>query len=211
MSKLFILLSLLGTLNHTSYAQSIADLLIQLELDEQKLSSMKNTLQEMYQGYTELKQGYTRIRDIAKDNFNLHAVFLDALLAISPAVRGDPRITTIINSEYSIVSGYRTANARWTAAGVFNGQELEYIISTYSALLQRCLQSVEELTMVLTADQLRMSDAERMQAIGRINADTQAQLTMMQQLDNTLSIQTAQRLKEAGDINTLKALYDLPN
>jgi hypothetical protein len=211
MTKLFALLGLLGALGRPAHAQSIADLLIQFELDKEKLSSMKNTLQEMYQGYTELKQGYTRIRDIAKGNFNLHAGFLDALLAISPAVRGDPRITVIINSEYSIVSGYQTANTRWTTAGVFTGQELDYIIGTYSAVLQRCLQSIEELTMILTADQLRMSDAERMQAMGRIDTDTQAQLAMMQELDNTLSLQTAQRLREAGDINTLKALYDLPN
>ena len=32
---------------------------------------MKSTLQEMYKGYTTVQQGYTRIRDIAKDNFNL--------------------------------------------------------------------------------------------------------------------------------------------
>ncbi len=211
MNKLFILFCLLSTLSFRGRAQSIADLLVELELDEQKLSSMKNTLQEMYQGYAELKQGYTHIRDIAKDNFNLHQGFLDAMLAISPAVSSDPRITVIINSEYRIVSGYNTANTRWTTAGVFTGQELDYIIGTYSALLERCLQSVEELTMILTADQLRMSDAERMQAIGWINADTQAQLAMMQELDNTLSIQTAQRLKEAGDINSIKALYDLPN
>jgi hypothetical protein len=211
MSKLLILLSLVSTLSFRGRAQSITDLLIQLELDKEKLSSMKNTLKEMYQGYTELKQGYTRIRDIAKSNFNLHAAFLDALLVISPAVQSDPRIPVIINSEYSIVAGYQTANTRWTAAGVFTGQELDYIINIYSAILQRCLQSVEELTMILTADQLRMSDAERMQAIGRIDADTQAQVAMMQELNNTLSIQTAQRLQEAGDINTLKALYDLPN
>src|ERR1700683_135843 len=89
MNKLFILFSLVSTLSFHGHTQSIADLLIQFELDKEKLSSMKNTLQEMYQGYTELKQGYTRIRDIAKGNFNLHAAFLDALLAISPAVRSD--------------------------------------------------------------------------------------------------------------------------
>jgi hypothetical protein len=94
---------------------------------------------------------------------------------------------------------------------VFSSQELAYILGTYSALLQRCLQSVEELTMVLTADELRMSDAERMAAIGRVQNDTRAQLTMMQGLDNTLSIQVAQRQREARDINSLKSLYDLPN
>jgi hypothetical protein len=132
-------------------------------------------------------------------------------LAVSAAVTGDPRIPVILNTEYSILSGYRSANTRWAASGVFTAQEMDYIVNTYSALLQRCLQSVEELTMVLTADELRMSDADRMQTIGRINSDTQAQLGMMQELDNSLSIQTVERLREAGDINTLKALYGLPN
>jgi hypothetical protein len=211
MTKLILFIGLLGTFPHPGHAQSITDLLLQLELDKEKLTSMKNTLQEMYQGYDELKQGYTHIRDIAKGNYNLHAAFLDAMLVISPAVSSDPRITVILNNEYSIVAGYGSANARWSASGVFTAQELTYIIQTYSALLQRCLQSIEELTMILTADELRMTDNDRMQAIGRINADSQAQLSMMQQLDNTLSIQTVQRLREAGDINTLKALYDLPN
>lgn len=172
---------------------------------------MKNTLQEMYKGYESLQTGYTHIRDIAKANFNLHQTFLDALLAISPAVRSDPRIPGILNAEFSIVSAYRSVNARWGNSGVFTAQELDYIVTLYSALLQRCQQSMEELTMVLTADELRMSDAERMQSIGRIDTDSRGQLAMMQQLDNSLSLETAQRLKAAGDINTLKLLYGLPN
>jgi hypothetical protein len=211
MTRLFLLICLLGAFGHPGRAQSIADLLVELELDKEKLSSMKNTLQEMYQGYESLEHGYTNIRDIAKGNFSLHQAFLDALWLISPAVRADPRITDILNREYTIVSGYQSANARWSASGVFTASELNYIVGRYSGLLQRCLQSVEELTMVLTADELRMSDDERLQVIGRVNGETQAQLAMMQHLDNTLSIQTTQRLKEQGNINTLKLLYGLSN
>ena len=65
--------------------------------------------------------------------------------------------------------------------------------------------------MILTADQLRMSDGERMQAINRIDEDTRQQAALLQQLDNTLSIQTEQRLKEQGDINTLNSIYGLPH
>lgn len=192
-------------------AQSIPELLLQLSLDEQKLSSMKSTLQQMYTGYATLEKGYTNIRDIAKGNFTLHQGFLDALWLISPAVQNDPRITTILNAEYSIVTNYRSASSRWSGSGVFTPQELNSIIDTYTALLQRCEQSIEELTMVITADQLRMSDAQRLQAIGRIDTETREQMGILQALNNTLSIQTAQRLKEAGDINTLKLLYGLPN
>src|ERR1700748_2944819 len=99
---------LIGLVGAPAHAQSIPDLLLQLSLDEQKLSSMKNTLQQMYQGYATLETGYTHIRDIAKGTFTLHEAFLDALWLISPAVQNDPRITNILNAQYSIVSGYRT-------------------------------------------------------------------------------------------------------
>jgi purine nucleoside permease len=56
-----------------------------------------------------------------------------------------------------------------------------------------------------------MADADRMQAIGRIQTDTQGQLATMQQMDNNLSILAMKRLKERGDINTIKSLYGLPN
>jgi hypothetical protein len=197
MTKLLLLLGMLGALRSPGKAQSIADLLVQLELDKEKLSSMKSTLNEMYQGYTELKDGFTHIRDIAKANFNLHANFLNALLAVSSSVSGDPRINVILDREYRIVAGYASVDPSWKDA--------------YTGLLQRCLQSAEELTIILTANELRMSDAERMQAIGRIDLDTQAQLILMQQLNDAISIQVAQRQRAARDINSLKSLYDLPN
>ena len=213
MKKLFIVITitLVTTVTGNADAQSIEQLVEQLILDKEKLTSLKANLQQMDNGYTLLKNGYTNVRNIAKGTFSLHKAYLDALLLVSPAVRNDPRIATIINAEYSIVAGYHAANARWSGSGVFTPQELTYIIDLYSMLLQRCMQSIEELTMVLTADQLRMSDGQRMQAIGRIDEETRQQLAILQQLDNNLSIQTEQRLKEQGDINTLNSMYAIPH
>lgn len=213
MKKLFIVITitLVTTVTGNADAQSIEQLVEQLILDKEKLTSLKANLQQMDNGYTLLKNGYTNVRNIAKGTFSLHKAYLDALLLVSPAVRNDPRIATIINAEYSIVAGYHAANARWSGSGVFTPTELAYIIDLYSMLLQRCMQSIEELTMVLTADQLRMSDGQRMQAIGRIDEETRQQLAILQQLDNNLSIQTEQRLKEQGDINTLESMYAIPH
>ena len=69
---LTLCISLLGSFLQTSHAQSIADLVEQLILDEQKLTSMKTTLQEMYDGYTKLQKGFSDIRDVANGNFGLH-------------------------------------------------------------------------------------------------------------------------------------------
>src|ERR1700744_6274020 len=108
-------------------AQSTADLLEQLSLDIQKLASMKSLLQEMYQGYEIVEKGLGDIKDIEQGNFNLHKVFLDGLLAVSPAVQNDARIVDILNDEYTIVSEYKASLARLRAGGRFTVAELDYI------------------------------------------------------------------------------------
>jgi hypothetical protein len=212
MTRLFFTLSisLLLTSNPVR-SQSIADLAAQLSLDAQKLSSIKSTLQDMYKGYESLRQGYTRVRDIARDNFNLHQLFLDGLWVLSAAVRNDPRIEVIIETEYHLVAIYQAASSRLAGSTAFTPQELDYILSAFSAVLDRSLQSMQELTMVTTDGQLRMSDDQRLQVITRIDTETRAQLSSLQQFDNSLTVQAAQRQKEANDINTLKSIYGISN
>src|ERR1700679_2716289 len=103
MIKLVSTLALGLTLTQ-AHSQSIIQLTEQLAFDVKKLVSIKSTLQEMYQGYEDLQKGYTHIRDIVKDNFNLHAVFLDALWIVSQSVRNDPRLDDIFNTEYRLVA-----------------------------------------------------------------------------------------------------------
>lgn len=192
-----------------AHGQSIVDLTEELALDAQKLSSMKATLQEMYQGYTELKDGYTRIRDIVKDNFNLHDAYLDALWVVSPAVRNDPRMQEIIINVERIIDVYQAATGR--LGGVWTTQELNFIDGTFSLLLQRSQQVVNELTMISTDNELRMNDAQRMQALARIDTEVKSELSFMERFDQELAIEAARRGQESNDINTLKSIYGLPN
>lgn len=207
--SLILLIGLFGTAGNELRSQTIADLVTQLSLDTEKLTSIKGTLQDMYKGYESLSQGYTHIRDIARDNFNLHQQFLDGLWVLAPTVRSDPRITNTLNTEYRFLAAYKTATAGLGSSSLFTPQELAYIINTYSSLLQLTLQSIEELTMVITDNQLRMSDAQRLQAISRIDTDSRSRLVFLQQFNNTLAIQAAQRQQTAGDINILKSFYGI--
>jgi hypothetical protein len=192
-------------------AQSVSDLLTQLVLDTQKLSELKGILRDMYTGYEVLNKGYTAIKNISEGNFNLHKVYLDGLLAISPAVQHYGRIVDILNAEYSIVSEYKAASNRLHSDGHFTSQELNYISDTWSALFRRSLKCIDELTMVITADQLRMSVALGLKAIDRVYSDITRQLSFLRQLNNNASIQAIQRNKEANDIGTLKSIYGMPD
>jgi hypothetical protein len=209
MNKIFLILAL-ALLAMSGQSQSILDLTQQLAFDTEKLASLKSTLQEMVQGYTQLKTDYTRIRDIVKDNFNLHKAFLDALWVLSPAVRGDPRMGAIVNTASKIITAYRSG-ALTAANPVFTAQELAYINGTLAALLDRCNEELDELSMVTTDFELRMSDDQRIAVLDHIEANLQTELAFCREFNKTLAVEAARRQKEAGDLHTLKRLYGLPD
>jgi hypothetical protein len=210
MLKGIITLALVLTLTQ-SHAQTIIQLTQQLAFDVQKLASIKSTLQEMYQGYENLEKGYTRVRDIVKDNFNLHEVFLDALWVVSQSVRNDPRLEEIVNTEYRIVALYKTATLNAGSNPVWSPTEFGYINGAFGAVLTRSQQAIDELTMVTTDNELRMSDAERLSALDRIDTELQQELAFLEQFNNELAIETTRRNQEMNDVKTLKSLYGLSN
>lgn len=209
MKKLLLLLALPATA-FTGRSQSIPDLTEQLALDVQKLASIKSTLNEMIGSYDQLRSGYTHIRDIVRDNFNLHKSFLDALWILSPAVRSDPRLASLLNRTTNLITHWQRTT-RLGGSPFFTTQERSTITATLDALFQRCSQAIEELTLVTTDNELRMSDAQRLTAIDRIDAQVAAGEVFLQQFKDMLALEAARRGREANDITTLKALYGLPD
>jgi hypothetical protein len=205
--KLVVLGMILLGWSGVARSQSITQLLTQLELDVQKLTELKTILNDLYTSYSVLDKGYSAIRDIAQGNFSLHKAYLDGLLAISPTVSGYYRVAEIIQNEITIVSEYKAAYRAWSAGGHFSTAELNYISQVYAALLSKSEQCLDALAMVVTADQLRMSDADRLGTIDRIDTDIGSQLNHLRQFNNSTALQAAQRAQEAGDLQTIKSLY----
>lgn len=203
----FLLVICLFPCSRPLQAQSIEQLIEQLTLDIQKLSELKTILRDMQDGYQVIDKGYINIRDIVKGNFSLHKTFLDGLLDVSPTVRRYYKVAAIIDRERTIITEYQAANRRWASSGLFAPGELDYVGRMYKALSVRGSQCLDRLTTVITADKLRMSDAERMQAIDRIYADVMEQLTGLRQFNAAVSIQSLQRQHEQNNLQFLKKMY----
>ena len=190
-------------------AQSVADDIQQLLLDVQKLAQMKQILSAMYSEYTMLQQGYEQIKGLSQGTFSLHKAFLDGLLLVSPAVSSYPKVTDIISKEASLIGSYNASSGYFRGSGVFTSQELGGFSTNYGSLLQRGQKDVDELTMVITDGELRMSDAERLTAIDRIDADMTRQLTLLHSFNNMAALQAAQRARAAREVGTVRGLYGI--
>jgi hypothetical protein len=179
----------------------------QLLLDIEKLTQFKAILSDMEQGYTMLTQGYQQVKDLFQDNFNLHSVFLDALLQVNPEVAKYARVADIIADEVSMLSEYKKAYSRFQNSGVFNADELGYLANVYANLTSAALNDVNDLTNVITASKLRMSDDERLSAIDRIYASSSDKLTFLRTFNRKTSVLALQRQQAQNEVNNLKSLY----
>jgi hypothetical protein len=206
-----IIAALTFTLAFTAPArtQSLADDIKQLLLDYQKLKEERQILTDMYTAYNIIHQGYDQIKSIAHGNFALHQTFLNSLLAVSPAVRNYYKVANIINNEAKLVKEYQSAQHYFQSTGHFTANELTYFNDLYANLLSSSLTNLDELTMVMTADELRMSDSERLTAIDRIDDSMSAQLSTLRAFNNANAITDGQRSIQAADIESLQNLYGI--
>ncbi|SMD01441.1 hypothetical protein [Pedobacter nyackensis] len=205
MKKIILIFMLMAAFAGISYGQSQE--VQQLLLNVEKLSQMKNILSDMKKGYEVVSKGYNSVKNIAQGNFSLHEVFLDAMMLVSPEVKKYRRIADIITYQSDIVSEYKSAFNRFRSGGNFTISELDYLSKVYSQLFNQSLDNLDQLVMVITANKLRMSDDERLQAIDRIFADTEDKLMFLRSFNQKTSILNLQRAREKADISGLQQFY----
>ena len=178
----------------------------QLILNWEKLTQFKKILQNMYDAYKILDKGYTAVKDISEGNFNLHKNFLDGLMEVSPAVKKYNRIADIINYQLRISKEYKSALNQFKEDKQFTVQELEYLEKVYANLFKQSLKSLEELSMIITAGKLRMSDDERLQAINRIYEAAVDQFSFLKEFNNNTALLSLQRKSEQTEIKMSRVI-----
>jgi hypothetical protein len=183
----------------------------QLILNIEKLSQFKKILSDMKKGYELLSGGYKMVKDMSEGNFNLHKTFLDALMQVSPIVKKHKRVGDIINFQMLLMKESKNGLNRFVKSGNFSEKEISYFEKVYGNLLSQSLRNLDELTMVLTADKLRMSDDERLQAVDDIYLQMQDKLLFLRNFNATSNVLALQRAKEAKDVYASKELQELKN
>ena len=179
----------------------------QLLLDWEKLAQFKQILKDLKDGYQILHKGYTTIRDISSGNFKLHKNFLDALEQVSPAVKKYKKIADIFSYQIAIVKQYKGAFQEFKKDKTFSSDEISYMGRVYSNLLNESLKNLDELTMVITAGKLRMSDDERLAAIDKIYTSMEEQFNFLQDFNTSTEYLSLQRKGEQAEIEMSRKIH----
>ncbi len=207
MKKLIIglWLAMMPVLKLYAQSQEVQQLLLNVE----KLAQLKQLLSDMKKGYQVVSTGYNSIKNLSEGNFSLHKTFLDGLMQVNPAIRKYHRVKQIIDYQIILVKEYKSAFNGFKKQKVFSSGELDYMGRVYSNLFKQSLHNMDELTAVVTADKLRMSDDERLKAIDRIYLDMQDKLLFLRGFNNSTSVLGSQRDREKREIEAMKGIYGI--
>ncbi|WP_025144950.1 hypothetical protein [Pedobacter jeongneungensis] len=203
---LWVVIMFLGFI---SKANAQTDEIAQLALNIEKLAQLKSILTDLKKGYTIVSNGYGTIKNISEGNFNMHELFLDGLLQVSPAVQKYYKVAGIINYQVRLVKVYKSAFNRFKTAGCFNPKEIEYISGVYGRLTSESLRNLDDLANVVTANKLRMSDDERIREIDRIYADMEDKTTFLKSFNSSTSMLVIQRRKQLSEIEGVRKMSDI--
>lgn len=210
MKKIRILpIILCATLLRSVHSYGQGQELEQLALDIEKLTQFKSILSNMKSGYQVISGGYNTVKNISKGNFSLHQDFLNGLMALSPTVRHYKRVAEIISMQTQIIRAYKTAFSKYSSSNLFTASELGYIAKVHERLVKDCAENMDELFTVITAGELRMSDAERLGAIDRIYHSMSDKKSFLGHFTSSNNILILQKIRQQKSNKQLQGLYGL--
>ncbi len=183
----------------------------QLRLDMEKLVQFKAMLAEMKAGYQSMTKGYGLIINGVADNYDLHSRYLHSLLEVSESVKRDPTLLRIQSSQSRLAVSYRTLLSKYQSSGLFSTYEIAEIVKGLQPILETCHADQDLVSDVLSSGKLRMTDAERLSVLAKVQQSVYRQLAKFNQrqleLDQQLALRR-QRVKDREDIRKItKGIY----
>jgi hypothetical protein len=173
----------------------------------EQISKYEVYLTYLKKGYDIASKGLTLIGDIKKGDFNLHKDYFNSLNQVNPQIKRDVKVAAMIAMQVEMLSAYKSYYQKFRASGVFTNQEINYLYSVFTTLLNDVAEDIAELTNVITDGQLQMKDDERINRINNLYMGMTGKYDFLYSFSDQVQIQSLQRQKELQEIQHLQKSY----
>jgi hypothetical protein len=177
---------------------------------EQQIAETEVYIKDIEKCYSVVESGLQTIQGITNGEFNLHSTFFASLESINPSVANMAEVAEIMALQVSIVEQCSKALKVYQASPYLHSNEVNYINQVFQTVLQDGINDLNDLTTLITANQAKMGDGERIQRIQGLDADMQRKNAFMQDFTGQTDLLCAQRQQAQGDDQAVLALYGLP-
>lgn len=201
---IFGLLFFLFTLGLKAQDQEVKQLLLNVE----KLNQLRDILEQMKAKYQILAQGYQKIQQINQESFEIHSLFLDRLVKVNPQVRQYYKIAEVLGMQIRLFEGMKQVVRGLNLNEMIAGKELQYSEKAFSGFRKNSWNNLEEMSLILSDNQLQLTDSERIKGIDRIHTDMNGLLDEFNSLSLMMDQVGKNRKYQQGDLKSLKSILN---
>lgn len=139
----------------------------------------------------------------------LYDDYFQELWKVKAALAYYQRVKDIIERQVKMVNEYKGAWALLRQDKNFTKEELDYMYSTYTGLMDESLKNVDQLFLVMNAFATQMTDGKRLEIISTVSDILEQQFVDLKDFNNQNKMIALQRATERGEIEYVKRLYGI--
>lgn len=208
---IILLTALMGT--YTLRAQTFSEWFRQKKTQKkyllQQIAALEVYMEFARKGYTIARQGLNLVEDFKSGEFNLHSDYFRSLAHVNPEIKQYARITEIMAIQYRMARDQHQTLKHLRQSGAFDGEELDLLTSVFEKTLYMVSECLDDLMAVCTTGTLEMTDDARLERIDLLYDSTMEHYGSYLQFRNESTRLAMARLREKGDIDNTRHLYDL--
>lgn len=137
----------------------------------------------------------------------LYADYFEELWKVKASLTNYYRVKEIIAKQIQIVNEVKNATAVVKSDKHFTPQELHYMHIIYKGILDKSLQNLESIFLVLDAYVTRMTDSERLEIINNVSDRLEQNLIDLRQFNHQNIMLSMHRAKDKQSIDVVRRLY----
>jgi hypothetical protein len=165
----------------------------------------------LQKGYSIAKKGLNVIGDLKKGEFNLHSTYFNSLKSVNPKIRNSEKVAGCITLQVQLLQVFNSTYQQLKQSKQFSENELSYMHSVFTRLIEDCTVTIDELIEVTTSNKLEMKDDERLRRIDNLYNDLQTKNTFVQSFSSEAKVLAVSRLQDQDDVNTSRSINGIKN
>jgi conjugation system TraG family ATPase len=139
----------------------------------------------------------------------LFSGYYSELWQVKSALSTYSKVAKLIERQTQLVAAYQQATAAVQRDPHFNAAEVTHMLQVYSGILSASIRNTGQLALVIQSFVTQMDDANRLRIIDETATGIDRNYADLNQYSQQNTLLSLQRAKEAGDIETVKALYGI--
>lgn len=181
-----------------------------LEVQSGVQTGLQNTMKGLSSAANVLVKAGVKEQELTKvfseKNLLLAKTWYDGLLQVSSAVRSYRRVQSVFEKQGRIIATYSSAIETLRQSPFVKPDQLSLMTSVYTKMLTESANTLSDLQTIVSPTMLKMTDAERMRFIDKLDVKITDQLGLIQYYTQRNYVQMNLAEQKAQDAQALNAL-----